>query len=545
MRSSKKSVWMLSLLLLLSLVLIAACSNNDGGSSEAPETNAPDDSATGEDDVVEETTGGDLIIATKSEIVGLDPHTSNDVPSSNIAYNIYESLVYFDENDELQPLLAESWDQIDELTLEFTLKQGVKFHDDTDFNAEVVKANIERILDPATASQRLFLYEMVTEVNVIDEYTVQIVTEYPFAPLLPHLAHSAGGMISLDAIEKDREAVASGQNPGSHISSNPVGTGYFKFDYWTTGEEVKLVRNDNYWGEHAKVDSVTFKVVGEELTRLTELETGYVHIAEQMQPSDITRIQGLPNAGLNETPQTSLSYIAFNTQKEPFTDVRVRQAISMAIDPAQIIDGILYGAGIPAVGPLAQSVLGYDASVTPLEYDIEGAKALLAEAGYADGFSTTIWTNDSATRVQTAEYLQSALRELNIDVSVEIVEWATYLEDTSAGKHDMFILGWSTPTSDADYAMYALFHSKNHGSTGNRTFLTDAELDDLLDRGRQEVDPDARLAIYKEAQERLVEIAPMVYTHYTILLTGISDSVHDFWVTPNGIFRLQNVYISE
>ncbi len=218
--------------------------------------------------------GGDLVIAQLSDAVAIDPHGSNDTPSSNVAYNIYEALVVQDENMELQPGLAESWEAIDETTWEFKLREGVTFHDGSEFNADVVKANIERILDPEVASPRSFLYDMITEVEVVDPYTVQFVTEYPFAPLPAHLAHNGGGMISAELIEADYAAMAEGEEPGSTISAGPIGTGYFKFESWSPGTEIVLVRNDDYWGEPAKLDSVTFKVVPEDLTRIAELETG-------------------------------------------------------------------------------------------------------------------------------------------------------------------------------------------------------------------------------------------------------------------------------
>lgn len=516
MLKAKKSIWILCLLLITSLFL-GACS---GGGASA---------------------GGDLIIAVNSDAPSLDPHTTNDVPSSNVAHNIYESLVILDEDSELQPLLATEWELINDTTWEFKLREGVKFHDGSDFNAEVVKANFDRLMDPDIASQRLFLFAMISDIIVVDDYTVQFVTEFPFAPLAAHLAHSGGGMISLEAIKADYEAMERGEVPGSVIAHNPVGTGYFKFDDWVPGEYIKLVRNEDYWGEKALLDSVTFKVVSEPLTRLSELETGYSHLAEAIQPSDMTRVESHPDLTLNKTPLTSLAYIGFNLNKEPFDDVRVRQAISMAINKDDIIDGIMNGNAVPAVGPIAPGVFGFDESVTPMPYDPDRAKELLAEAGYPNGFSTTIWTNDNAQRIQTAEYLQSKLSDIGIDLRIEVLEWATYLDDTANGRHDMFILGWSTPTGDADYALYALFHSKNQGATGNRSFLSDARLDDLLDRGRMEADPDVRREIYREAQELLVELAPMLYTHYTIQLTGTRNEVEGYWMTSNGIHKLQHV----
>ncbi|WP_202077466.1 glutathione ABC transporter substrate-binding protein [Caldalkalibacillus salinus] len=534
---TKKSMLFLGLLLVLS-VFAVACGGED--------TSTDPGSSDGDDGSQEAAEGGDLVIAWLSDAVTLDPHGSNDVPSSNVLNNIYDTLVTFDKNGELTPSLATDWNMIDDHTWEFNLREGVTFHDGSEFNAEVVKANMERIMDPDIASQRAFLYEMVEEVEVVDEHTVRFITEYPFAALPAHLSHSGGGsMISPKAIEEDYAAMEEGEEPGSVIGDNPVGTGIFKLDSWTPGDEIVLVRNEDFWGENAKLDSVTWKVVSESLARISELDTGYAHIIHPVSPSDITRVDSMAEAHLNAQTSTSLSYIGFNAEKAPFDDVRVRQAISMAINKDDIIDGIYEGTGVPAIGPIAPGVFGYDDTVTPIEYDIEKAKELLAEAGHEDGFSTTIWTNDNPDRIQMAEYVQDKLGDLNIEVEVEVLEWGAYLDSTANGQHDMFILGWSTPTADADYATYALFHSDNMGPAGNRTFLADEELDALLDQGRQESDPDARAQVYKEVQEKLVELAPMVYIHHQEYLNGVSDKVDGFWVDAGGIFQLQDVTLTE
>ncbi|TGG90335.1 glutathione ABC transporter substrate-binding protein [Natronospirillum operosum] len=489
--------------------------------------------------------GGDLVAAMLADAVALDPHTTNDVPSSIVAHNIYESLVEFDTNSELQPLLATSWRNIDDTTVEFSLREGVTFHDGSELTAEVVKANFDRVLDPDVASPREFLFSMIEEVIVVDDLTVQFVTETPFAPLAAHLSHSGGGIASLEAIERDYEAMAEGRSPGSYLSENPSGTGYFKLDSWSPGSELRLVRNEDYWGDNALLDSVTFKVVPESQTRIAELETGNAHIIERVLPSDMGRVDRMPNASLLHQNSTSLAYLGFNAQKEPFDDVRVRQAISMAVNKDDIVAGVYNDTGLAAVGPIAPGVFGYDDSVDSIPYDMDQARELLAEAGHEGGFSTTIWTNDNASRIQIAEYVQSQLRDLNIDVSVQVLEWGAYLENTANGEHDMFILGWSTPTLDADYAMYALFHSTQQGAAGNRTFFANDELDSLLDAGREETDQDVRADIYRDAQELLVELAPMMYLWHEEYLIGVDNSVRNLEVMPTHHFLLQDVYIEQ
>ncbi|BAB03750.1 oligopeptide ABC transporter (oligopeptide-binding protein) [Halalkalibacterium halodurans C-125] len=538
MKVSKNSFLFWALALMLTVVLAACASEPNEGAAD-PET----DEGQGTEAPAE--AGGDLVIAQLSDVVSLDPAGSNDTPSSDVQANIYETLVVTDQDMELHPGLATEWNPIDDTTWEFKLREGVKFHDDTDFNAEVVKANLERILDPEVASPRAFLYDMITDIEVVDDYTVHITTEFPFAPLPAHLAHNGGGMVSLEAIEADYAAMEEGKDPGSYINENPTGTGYFKFDDRVPDQYVRLVRNDDYWDGTALLDSVTFKVVGEDLTRIAELETGDSHISNPLSPSDVSRVEATEGMHVHRQDSMSLSYIGFNLDKEPFDDVRVRQAISMAIDKSQIIDGIYDGVGVPAIGPLAPGTVGYDDTVSGLDHDIEKAKELLAEAGYEDGFSTTLWTNDNRERVDAATNVQAQLKEIGIDVEIEVLEWGTYLENTANGEHDMFVLGWSTVTGDADYGLYALFHSSQVGEPGNRTFLKDDELDELLDKARRETDEETRLALYHDVQEKLVELAPMLYIHHQQYLLGVRDEVKNLEQSPTQILQLKDVYIEQ
>ena len=516
--------------------------------------------------------GQDLVISEMSDAVSLDPHGNNDVPSSNVRYNIYDSLTQLNADMEVEPGLATEWEQVDDNTWSFTLRDDVTFHDGTPFNAEAVVANLNRVLDPAMASPRMFLFEMITDVEAVDEHTVEITTEYPFAPLLAHLAHDGGGMISKDVIDADYQQAldAAGEDMtveeyyelrdngeaeevqdaisselGKYVTENPVGTGSFKLQSRSPGEDVVLERNDDFYGEAAKLDTVTFKVVPETASRIAEIESGTSHIAGAVESSNVERISNGENTVLDETESMSLSYIGFNTEKEPLNDEKVRQAISYGIDRQSIIDGVYDGVGIPAAGPLAPGVFGYDENVEGISYDPEKAKELLAEAGYEDGLDLTIWTNDSPERVNTAVYLQESLKEIGINLTVEQLEWGAYLEQTAEGNHDMFILGWSTVTGDADYATYPLFHSSMKGDPGNRSFLEDEEIDSLLEAGRQETDEEKRLEIYSELQEKLVDVAPMAYIHHQNYLTGVNSAVQGFSVDAQGIYQLDDVTIEE
>ena len=538
MTFTKKSLWTIFMVLALALVL-AACAG--GSDDSATDTDQSDNQAADSG----EAAGGDLILAVLSDASSLDPHGSNDVPSSVVQANIYETLVNRNENNEIIPGLAESWEQVDETTWTFKLQEGVTFHDGEEFNAEVVKMNLDRVRDEAVASPRYFLYEMITDVEVISDYEVQITTEYPFAPLLAHLSHNGGGMISPAQIEADYAAMESGSDPGSVITEEPVGTGFFKFDSWSAGSEIRLVKNEDYWGEPANVDSVTFRVVPDSQVRAADLETGNVHIIDPVQPNEVERINNSGAASVHQQASSSLAYLGFNTEKEPFNDPLVRQAISYAIDREAIISGIYEEFGIPAIGPLAPGIFGYTEDIDAIEHDMDQARALLEEAGMSDGFSTTIWTNDNPQRQSIAVLVQEALAELNIDVSIEVMEFGTYLDQTAAGEHDMFILGWSNPTGDADYGMYALFHSSQKGNPGNRSFYENPEVDALLDEGRREADPERRQEIYAEVAQLLTDDAPMAFLLHTEYLVGVADNVKGFEIDTSGIYQLKDVTIEQ
>ncbi|WP_339227188.1 glutathione ABC transporter substrate-binding protein [Oceanobacillus sp. FSL K6-2867] len=532
MRIQKKSYILFLLVGLISTLLIACAS----------EPNDTDESGKGNKDD-RNSQGGELVVAKQSDVVSLDPAASNDTPSSDVQRNIFETLVTQDENMKIKPLLAESWEQIDDTTWVFKLREGIKFHDGSEFNAEAVKANIDRTLDPEVGSPRAIMYNMITEVEIIDDYIVQFKTAYPFAPLPAHLAHPGGVMISKEQIEEDYAAMKNGENPGTVISANPQGTGPFVYDDWQPGQFVRLLKNEDYWGEPAKLDSVTFKVVAEDLTRIAELETGDTDITNPLSPSDVSQIEATDGLSVQRQESSALSYLGFNMAKEPFNDVRVRQAISMAIDKEQIIEGIYDGIGIPAKGPIAPNVFGYNEEVAGLDFNVEAAKELLAEAGFEDGFSTTIWTNDDRERIDTATNIQAQLSEIGIDAEVEILEWGAMLEQTANGEHDMFVFGWTTVTGDADNGLYPLFHSENLGNAGNRTFTEDAELDELLDQARQTVDSKKRLELYRQVQELLVEIAPMVYIHHQEYLLGVNENVKGLSQMPTQLLNLKDVYV--
>ncbi|GAK09205.1 oligopeptide ABC transporter, periplasmic oligopeptide-binding protein OppA [Geomicrobium sp. JCM 19038] len=515
---------------LSSALLLTACSSD-------PEESETSSNANETSSEVE--AGGNFILAMPSDPVTLNPHAATDIPSTIVFTNIYENLVMNDENMELQPALSESYDQIDDLTWEFNLREDVSFHDGEPFNADAVVTNFERFLDPDTASPRASLFELVEDIEAVDEYTVHFKTSAPFAPLPAHLAHGSAGIVSPKAIEQDEAGE-------SDLTMNPVGTGPFEFDSWEQGNELVLSANESYYGEVPAIDQATFKVVPEQSTRIAMMEQGEAHYMQQIEPANVGQFDHMDDVSVITQEQLGYEYIGFNTEVEPFDDPLVRQALTMTVNRETLLEGLYDGYGLVAESPLTENTFGYSSNIEPLEYNPEKAKELLAEAGYEDGFEATILTNDAnPLRVQVAELVQDYFQEVGVTLSIELMEWGAYLDAVGEGNSDMFVLGWSSATGDADYALHPNYHSDNLGSAGNQTFYQNEEVDEWLIQAREETDEDARLALYEQIEQQIVDDAPAIFTVHNDYIVGLSDHVDGFIHLPNGVLQLKNVSLSE
>ncbi|GAB3799161.1 glutathione ABC transporter substrate-binding protein [Virgibacillus kimchii] len=525
--------YMLGPVFLVILLILAAC-------ADEPEPVEEDEVDNGETETVED----HLVVDIASDPVSLDPHAANDGNSLYVMNAMYDTLVTLDTDLELQPALAESFEQLEDTVWEAKIREDVTFHDGSELNAEVVKANLDRVLDPEMGSPLAFLFDMIEAVEVTDEYTVEITTAYPFSALPLHLAHPGGHMISLESIEADYEAVENGEEPFASVNENPVGTGYFKFDERSSGAHVTLVKNEDYWGEEAQVDSVTFQVVPEDLTRVAELETGDADIIYPVNANDMEQIDNNEGTHVHQSDSSNLTYIGMDTQREPFNDDRVRRAVAMTIDNEEIIEGVTDGVALTAEGPLAPTVIGYSDAITPMEHDLETARELLAEAGYEDGFTASIAVNDRTTS-DIATIVQAQLSEIGIDLDIEMMETGAYLEVTANGEIDMHVGSWGTVTLDADYGLYPMFHSENAGAPGNRSFFSNTEVDDLLDQARQETEEEVRMELYEEAQQIIIDEAPIVPVYHSVLLAGLRDEVNGFYQYPSSFPFLRDVSLEE
>lgn len=478
----------------------------------------------------------ELIVAQSATRTTLDPHGENDTYTSQVRAQIYDTLINQDEDMQIQPGLAEDWEQIDQTTWEFELREGVYFHNGEELTASDVKYTFDRMLcddDPAVAA---FILAMVEETEVIDNYTVRLHLEEPFVPILSHLSHPVTGILNETATEE------AGEDYGTLVA---VGTGPYEFEEWATGDYIVLEANEDYWGEGPEIERVRFRAVPEDTVRAIEVETGEAHISYEIAPIDVARLDEDPGVYLVNYPTLSTDYIGFNCEREPFDEVKVRQAINYAIDIDPIVEHVYEGQAAKAMGPISDMVWGAHPELEPYGYDVEKAQELLAEAGYEDGFEATLYTDDNPMRIDIAEIVQDNLRHVNIDLEVEVLDWGDHLDRTGTGEHDMFILGWSTVTADADYGLYALFHSEQHGHDGNRTFYTNPEVDERLEHGRRLEDEEMRMDTYHGAQELIYEDAPWVFIAHEEEYHGVRDNVRGFTPHPAGHHDLSGVYFEE
>ncbi|WP_066065054.1 glutathione ABC transporter substrate-binding protein [Neobacillus soli] len=512
----------LFILIGLMLVFVQACSTKSTNSNE---TAGKKEGAK---------TGGTLTVVRLSDATKLDPHFITDIPSANIVYQkVYEGLVEPDKDFKIQPLLAKEWKVVNDTTWEFKLKEGVTFHDGAPFNAEAVKTTFDRLLDPKTASPQREKFSMITEVKVVDEYTVQLLLAYPYAPLLSILASNEGSIISPKALA---------ENPDG-LSQHPVGTGPFVFESWKTGQEISLKKNDKYWGKKPNIDRVVFKVVPEDATRLAMIETGEAQINDQVPVTEIERIEASNTMGLYRTEGLAVEYVGFNTKKKPFDDVRVRKAISHAIEREAIIKGVYNNVGTLANVAMSPKVFGYSDKVKPYDYDLNEAKKLLKEAGFEKGIELTLLTSDRKERINMAEVIQSQLKGIGVNVKIQVMEYGAYIDMIEKGEHDMAIGGWGNATGDGDYNQYNLFHSDSQGPPGNHFYYSNPEVDKMIEDARKETDEKNRLKLYEEVMQKEIDDAVYIPIRNYEHLAAYSKNVSGFWLNAANYLMIDDVVI--
>ena len=518
----------LAMLLAVVMVLaLCACGQSSTGEANPNDSDANTETSKGtpKEPYNDEET---LRIAFTSEITALDPIVAIDTYSTMVYSDICETLMKLDENGNVVCDLAESYEQLDDVTYVFTIPQGVKFHNGEELKASDIKFCLERGRD----SETLAAFDGdIDYVEIVDDYTVKIHLKQLSASFLSNLTCAHNVIYSQKAVEEY----------GDDYYKNPVGTGPYKLDEWNMGVDVKLSYFEDYHGEAPDFKYVTIVAIPEDTNRVIELEAGSVDFITAPAATDLDRISNTEGLALYSTAGTATRFMGMNCSAGPLKDPRVRQAIAYAIDVDAVNQAVNLGYCTTAKSCISPAVMFYD-DCGANEYNPEKARELLAEAGYADGLTLTISTDTRKLYDDMATIIQSQLAEVGITIKLNFYEWATYLADVYAGNTELFIIGWGSTTLDPDGMIYNCFHSSMHGQAGNISFLSDDLVDQYIIEGRSTTDTAARAEAYKKLQARLGELRPWVYVFNATQYVAVnSEKIANVCVDPVAIHRFYKV----
>ncbi len=440
-----------------------------------------------------------LVFASSADATTLDPHNTTDTQSDQIISMVYETLLRFDADMTIVGGLAESWSVADDgRTWTFKLRRGIRFHDGAPFNAEAVRQTFARVMDPKLGHKRRDLFTAFERVEAVDDWTVRIVTAYPFGAMEPTMAHISAAILSPKAI------ATFGKTLGTNAEAN-AGTGPYRVLSWKKDVELVLERFDGYWATAGRLKRVVYRPIPEASSRVIALESGDVDVIDRIPPADVTRLAAAPDVEVMRRVSIGSQQFRFNCAKKPFDDRRVRQAIALAIDRRTIIDRLMPGTAQASTGPLTPIMRGR-AELGEVPYDPDRAKRLLAEAGFPHGFKATITTTPRYIMgVELAEALAAQLQKIGIEAKIEVLEWASIRRYWGGLRPDenpleIFIMGAGASSADADWGLRPIFataptNENNYGYYSNREF------DDVIERARREIDATKRNALYRRAQE--------------------------------------------
>jgi len=447
--------------------------------------------------------GGVLVAAQSAEPDRFDPHLTSAYASFQVLENVYDTLVQPGDDLTMEPALATEWTVSDDgLTWTFTLREGVTFHNGRELTADDVVYSFERIRDADVGSAVAYRLAAVDTITAVDPLTVEITVAAP----TPNLLTLLGGY-------KGMAIVASETVDDGSIDTHPVGTGPFVFESYTAGDGVSLTRNPDYWRADEglpHLDGVQFVAVPDPTVKLANLQTGEVDWIDGVPPAELESLEATDEIVIGRVAGGDYHYFALNHAREPFDDVRVRQAIAMAIDRELITEAATFGAATPTQTAIPSSSFWYHDYAPYTAADVDGAAALLEEAGVADGFELEfLVTSEYPETVTQAQVIAAELEPLNIDVSINDVDFNTWLDMEANGEFDAFMLSW-IGNIDPDE-----FYYSQHHTDGDFNFqgYSNPDLDELLDAARVETDVEARKALYDQAAEIIVDDASYVYLY--------------------------------
>ena len=489
-----------------------------------------------------EPVAGDAIVTGSiGDASRLLPILASDTSSGDIAGLLFNGLLKYNERLEIVGDLAESWRvSEDGLTMTFVLRPNVRWHDGRPVTADDVRFTYEKLIDPAVHTPYSSAYERVSGLEVLDARTVQVRYKEPFAPALESWMM---GIIPKHLLEREDLNT-------TRFLRQPVGHGPYRFIRWKTGELIELSANPDYFEHRPYIDRYLYRIIPDQATLFLELLTRGVDTTG-LSPLQYRR--QTDSAFMQRTyrkyryPSFGFTYLGYNLQDPRFQDVRVRRAISMAIDRQAILNGVLYGLGAAATGPYPKESWACDPDVASRAYDPAGAKVLLAEAGWADHdgdgwldrdgipFRFTIMTNQgNEVRRQVGELIQQQLSQVGVEVKIRIVEWSTFLHEfIDKRRFETVLLGWSL-SRDPD--LYDIFHSsKTKEGEYNFVGYANPELDRLLEEGRRTFDLKVRQRIYHRVHQLLAADEPYAFLYVADALPIVASRFRNVIATPIGI----------
>ena len=440
---------------------------------------------------------GELRVAIPWTPENLDPTMNLSSIRAQVGVSIFDSLVGRDPDNRIVPELAESWRLLDDRTWQFKLRRGVVFHDGEPFNAEAVRFTFQRVLAPEQKSPNRATVSEIVQIDVLDDYTVNLVTKNPYAPLINRL---------IDFAIVPPKYTAEKGNQG--LALRPVGTGPFRFVELVKDDQMIVEAFDRHWRGAPKIRRIVYKPIPEPFTRAAALRNGEVDLITTVPPNlgrELDRVAGIK---VHRVPSTWIIYLGLNAFKKPLSDLRVRQALNYATDVEAIIKNVMDGNGRRQQGPFTPNMFGHDPSVKGYPYDPAKAKRLLAEAGYPDGLEITL--DAPAGRYQgdkeIAEALGGQWQKAGFKPRVQVAEWGAYFK-RYLGKQmqDAYLLGLGGPMQDGD-ELYNLVSSKGRG-----LYYKNEKVDELFDLGRSTTDAARRKKIYSDLARAMVEDATWVF----------------------------------
>ena len=457
-----------------------------------------------------------LVIAQGVDPTTMDPQNHMETPAWNVHLQMFDTLLQRDPDIKIKPLLAESYRIVNDLTWEFKLRKGVKFHNGEDFNSAAVKFVLERMADPKLKLRQTVFQGIIDRVDVVDDYTVRIVTKKPY-PVMDAMLCIYGQVIPPKYFQEKGPA---------HFATNPVGTGPYKFVRWVKDDHILLEANNQYWRGVPKIKKVIFRPIPEATTRVAALQTGEADIIVNIPPHLMKLMDWKGRSFVSKVPSVRVIYMAFDTTKGgPVADKRVRQAIAMGVNMETNIKKILEGNGILLGSPFTDKHFGYDPKIKPYPYDPEKAKKMLAEAGYPSGFDFTL--NSPAGRYlndkEMAEAVAGDLRKIGIRANVKTHEWGTYMTNMMYAHNaaPAYILGWGNTSFDADFTINPLMRTGMLLSN-----VSIPKLDALIDQGISTMDKQKRLKIYSDAAKEIHDEVPWGWVYQQVDIYGANERVN-------------------